>query len=69
MPVSFATSRILALVGGRSLATILFLNSLEYFMAIMGVSPCPYVNTQIKNIEATSFLTQGDIANNNEHVP
>jgi hypothetical protein len=32
---------------------------LEYFMAIMDMSPCPYFNTQIKNIEATSFLTQG----------
>jgi adhesin transport system membrane fusion protein len=27
----------------------------------MDMSPCPYFNTQIKNIEATSFLTQGDI--------
>jgi hypothetical protein len=36
-------------------------------MAIIDGSPCPYVNTQIKNIEATSFLTQGAIAAPEEH--
>ncbi|MBU4584307.1 MAG: hypothetical protein L6271_06265, partial [Desulfobacteraceae bacterium] len=43
-----ATSGTLALDGGRSLAIMLSLNSLEYFMAIIDVSPCPYINTQIK---------------------
>ena len=59
MPVSFDTSKMLALDGGRSLAMIASLNSLEYLMAIIVVSPCPYINTQITKIEATSFLTQG----------
>ena len=64
MPVSFDTSKMLALDGGRSLAMIASLNSLEYLMAIIVVSPCPYINTQITKIEATSFLTQGDTVAN-----
>ncbi|MFH2124772.1 MAG: hypothetical protein ABIJ50_14985, partial [Pseudomonadota bacterium] len=51
--------RTLVLDGGRSLAIMLSLNSLEYFMAIIDVSPCPYINTQINKNRGDIFSNTG----------